>query len=286
MDKNKDNVAVSAFYTAATWQWAGLDGAAVTTPADAAPVFNAVNTYLRFYRWLNPQTYSLRHQLLHRHAAIDHLRAESGCRHTIEVASGFSPRGLSVSADLQAHYLEIDLPDMIVAKQRQLAASEAGRVALARPNFRLQAGDVTRLDFAADFPGQPVAVISEGLMMYFRREQQLPIWQGIARRLAVTGGVYLFDYIPLSEEPPRSWPGRLLHLLRVHVFRLRGDFAYDQRDRAAVAADLRACGFDQVDSFSTAEVARGWGLPQADVPSRTLVYRCRVSTAPTQDHPT
>lgn len=277
MDKNKDNVAVSALYTAATWHWAGLPGAAITTPDNAEPVFRVVNAYLRLYRWLNPQTYSLPHQLLHRHAAIDHLRTASGLRHTVEIASGFSPRGVKVSADVREHYLEIDLPDMVKAKQRQLAATPDGQAALARDNFRLQPGDITTMDFRQPFPGQPVCLISEGLMMYFPRARQLPIWRAMAERLCATGGVYLFDYIPLSEEPPRSLAGRLLHFLRFYVLRLRGDFAYDARDREAIAADLRACGFTDVTSFSTGEVAADWRLPQAGTPSRTLIYRCRIA---------
>ncbi len=284
MDTNKDNVAVSALYTAGTWRWAGFAAADVVTPQDADPVFRLVNAYMRFYRWLNPRTFSLRHQLLHRHAAIDHLLAGSGCQRVIEVASGFSPRGVSFSADPAREYIEIDLPDMVAAKRRQLEASEAGRVALQRGNFSLRAGDMTCLDFVAEFAGtasadaadsQPTAVISEGLMMYFPREQQLAIWRSVAALVIATGGVYLFDYIPLSEEPPRSWLGRLLHVLRVRVLGIRGDFAYDQRDRDAVAADLRACGFARVESFSTGDVAADWGLPQAGVATHTLIYCCR-----------
>lgn len=288
MDTNKDNVAVSALYTAATWQWAGLPAADVVTPADAGPVFRIVNAYMRFYRWLNPRTFSLRHQLLHRHAAIDRLLADSGCSRVVEVASGFSPRGVSFSTDPARAYIEIDLPDMVAAKRRQLEASEAGRAALQRGNFSLRAGDITRLDFAGEFvasrsgdqaseglSGQPTAVISEGLMMYFKREQQLAIWRSIAALVTATGGIYLFDYIPLSEEPPRSRPGRFLHFLRVRLLGIKGDFAYDQRDRAAVAADLTASGFARVESFSTGAVASAWGLPQAEVATHTIIYCCR-----------
>lgn len=295
MDTNKDNVAVSALYTAGTWQWAGLSAADVVTPEDAGPVFRVVNAYMRLYRWLNPRTFSLRHQLLHRHAAIDRLLTDSGCSRVIEVASGFSPRGVSFSADPACEYTEIDLPDMVAAKRRQLEASEAGRSALQRGNFSLRAGDITRLDFVAEFAGadsegradsQPTAVISEGLMMYFKREQQLAIWRSIAALVAATGGVYLFDYIPLSEEPPRSWLGRILHFLRVRVLGIQGDFAYDQRDRDAVAADLRASGFTRVESFSTGDVAADWGLPQAGVATHTLIYCCRGPVATASKEPT
>lgn len=275
MDKDQDNLAVSARYTAATWAWAGLPQAEVLTPANAESVFRFVNRCLRFYRWINPAAYSLPHQLLHRHAAIDHLLRTSGLVHTVEIACGFSPRGAHFSADPAHRYVEIDLPDMIAAKRRQLAASSAGQAILDRPNHALVAGDVTRLDFAGLVADHPTCFITEGLMMYFAREAQMPIWRALAAALRPAGGEYFFDYIPLSEEPPRSAPGRVLHRIRLACFG-QGDFAYDARDRHAVAADLRECGFDAVEIFSTGDIARDWGLPQADVPTRTLVYRCRV----------
>ncbi|AXI01745.1 class I SAM-dependent methyltransferase [Aquirhabdus parva] len=277
MDTNKDNVAVSALYTAGTWQWAGLPGSDAVTPADSERVFSFVNRYMVFYTFLNPKTFSLRHQLLHRHTAIDYLREQSGCTRTVEVACGFSPRGASVSADPAQEYIEIDLPDMITFKERQLQKSAEGRQVLARDNFKLRPDNILTLDFVANFADRRTAVITEGLMMYFTREQQLPIWQSIARLVNTTDGVYLFDYIPLSEEPARSWLGAILHFFRVKLFG-KGDFAYDQRNREDVAQDLRASGFGQVESFITGEVASLWNLPQANVPSRTIIYRCSASS--------
>lgn len=279
MDRNKDNVAVSALYTSAVWQWAGLPGAELVTPPDAERVFRFVNGYMRFYQRINPHIFSLPHQLLHRHAAIDHLLRQSGCARVVDVACGFSPRGLGFSADPALDCHDIDLPDMARARRKRLEASAGGRAVLARANYSLRAGDVTTLDFSAEFGDRPTAVVSEGLMMYFPRERQLPIWRGIARMAAANGGVYLFDYIPLSEDPERSGLGKLLHFIRTRVLRLRGDFVYDERDRDAVAADLRACGFDQVEAFSTGDIAQAWGLPQAEVPTRTIIYRCRASAA-------
>jgi len=280
MDTNKNNVAVSALYTAGTWQWARLPNADVVTPSDSEKIFRFVNRYLVWYRRLNPQTFSLRHQLLHRHAAIDYLLTHSGCTRTVEVACGFSPRGASFSANPAQEYIEIDLPDMIAFKRRQLEGSAEGQAILARENYTLCVGNILTLDFAKDFADRRTAVITEGLMMYFSREQQQPIWRSIAQLVTATDGLYVFDYIPLSEEPPRSWLGRLCHYFRVHVLRIKGDFAYDQRDRAAIADDLRSCGFGHVESFSTREIAKAWQLPESDVPSHTIIYCCRKATNP------
>ncbi|REH40309.1 leucine carboxyl methyltransferase [Paraperlucidibaca baekdonensis] len=279
MDTNKEGVAVSALYTAGVWQWAGLTNAEWVTPASAAGVFGWVNAYMRFYRWLNPASYCLRHQLLHRHAAIDYVLTQAKCLHVLEVAAGFSPRGMTFSANPACHYTEMDLPSMVAHKRLQLQRSAAGETVLARPNFTLQAGDITTHDFSRDASHQPTAILTEGLMMYFSRSQQLPLWRAIAQRLAHSDGVYIFDYIPLSEEPRRSLLGRVLHHLRVHWFGIVGDFAYDDRDRQAIASDLRLCGFDEVRSYATGEVAQAWQLPAAEVATRTLIYVCRMKNS-------
>ena len=276
MDRNRDNVAVSALYTAATWQWAGLECADFVTPAQSRRLFRQVNAFLRLYRWINPSSYSLPHQLLYRHAAIDHLVQQAGHARVLELAAGFSARGSRFSRDPALRYIELDLPDMVHSKRRQLLASAAGRAVLARQNFELRAADALHVDLAAEFSGTPVSVISEGLMMYFTRAQQMQVWQGIVRLLQASGGVYLFDYIPLPDAPQRSLPGRLLHFLRLHVLRLRGDFTYDERDRYGVRADLLRAGFTQVEIIDTGAVASAWRLPQAAVPTRTLIYVCQV----------
>lgn len=279
MDMNKDGVAVSALYTAGVWQWAGFANAELTTPESATGVFRWVNAYMRFYRWLNPKSYCLRHQLLHRHSAIDHLVQQANCPRVLEVASGFSPRGATLSANPKCHYTEMDLPGMVAHKRLQFQRTAAGEAVLARPNFTLQAGDITTHDFSADVVDEPTTILTEGLMMYFSRSQQLPLWRAIALRLAKTDGVYIFDYIPLTEEPRRSLLGRILHNLRVHWFGIVGDFAYDERDREAVANDLRLCGFDDVRCYVTGEVAQAWHLPAAEVATRTLIYVCRMKNS-------
>jgi len=279
MDKTKDNIAVSSLYTAGAWRWGRLPCADFVTPDGAQAVFRIVNLYMRFYRLVNPQVYSLKHQLLHRHAAIDSLLRLSPSARVIEVACGFSPRGSHVSASPQIEYIEIDLPEVVVRKRQQLESTPAGRVVLARPNFHLQPGDITTLDFAEEFGvHKSTAVVTEGLMMYFPRDVQMRIWRSIAFLLRKTGGLYLFDYIPLSDEPPRSTVGEWLHRFGQKVLKLTSDFAYDGRTRSDVAQDLADAGFADVKAIDTGTVAREWGLPQSSVPTRTIIYCCRAES--------
>lgn len=275
MGKNRQRIPHSALYTAATWKWGRLPCAEIVTPEGAEGVFRIVNGFLVPYRWLNPQKISLKHNLLHRHTAIDELIRRSSCRQVIEIAAGFSPRGSMVSANPAYRYYEVDLPEVIALKRAQLEQSAVGRAILARSNFTLLEGDITELDFTSPFAGVPTFVVSEGIMMYFKRDAQMAIWRNIAQFIRAQGGEYVFDYIPIDDEPPRSRLGQWLSDLRHRLTHPRPPFAYDERTREDVRADLIAAGFTNVEVIDTQEVARSWSLPYAAVRTRTIIYHCR-----------
>lgn len=274
MTRDAGRIPHSALYTSATWAWGGFPCAAIVLPKGAMRLFHLVNAYVFLYRLLNPAKRSLKHTLVHRHAIIDSLLARSGCSNVIEIAAGFSPRGCAVSADPAYRYCEIDQPEVIALKRRQLERSGAGREVLARPGFNLLAGDITALDFSPHASRGPTFVISEGIMMYFRRDAQGDIWRNIAQFLRTVGGEYVFDYTPADCEPPRSRVGQWLSDLWRRAAGLPPPFAYDARTTQDVIADLRAAGFARVEAIASSEVARAWPLPFPDVPTSVIVFRC------------
>lgn len=278
MGKTRQRIPISALYTSAVWRWADLPQAALVTPPEAGKYFWLANSYLFFYRLLNPKKLSLKHNLLHRHTLINALLQRSACRQIVEVAAGFSPRGCMVSADTDYRYLEVDLPEVLSLKRALLEQTAMGQQILARANFSLLEGDITKLDLPAFVHADvPVMVISEGIMMYFERDTQRAIWRNIARFLQMQGGEYVFDYIPVDAEPPRSRLGQWLSDARYRLTNVPPAFAYDERTSQDVAADLRQAGFTQVEILDTRDLAQQWKLPKAEVPSRTLVYRCRCA---------
>jgi O-methyltransferase involved in polyketide biosynthesis len=279
VDTNRDNIPVSALYTSATWRWGNVPCADLVMPSGAQALFRVVNAYMLVYRWLNPEKFSLQHTLLHRHTAINRLLANANCRQVIEIAAGFSPRGSMASATSNRDYFEIDMPDVVALKNKQLNSTSEGAAVLARENFKLLPGDITQLDFA-EFPARSSFIITEGLMMYFSRAAQMQIWKRIAEFIARNGGEYVFDYIPHDEEPPRSRLGTALSRLRDRLYAKKlsekgPSYAYDERTRMQVADDLRAAGFQQVDVYSSAEIAREWHLPHSDIKTRVIIYHCR-----------
>jgi O-methyltransferase involved in polyketide biosynthesis len=269
---DKNDIPPSALYTAATWRWGGITGAELVTPSNAAGVFRVVNAGSRVYRLLNPRWHSLKHTLLHRHIGIDRLLQQADCRQIIEIAAGFSPRGTAVSANSSIHYFEVDLAPVIGAKRRLLEATPAGQQVLARANLVLLEGDIFTLDWSG-FRARPSFIITEGLMMYLDRAAQMQIWERIVQFLACNRGEYVFDYLPMPDEPARSFAGELLSRWRGQ--RRRRTFPRDGRSRDEIAEDLRAAGFRQVDMHSSREFASAWGLPHPKVHTRVILYRCR-----------
>lgn len=271
MSLGKDDIPPSALYTAATWRWGRLPGADLVTPPEADRVFRAMNAYMSLYRLLNPGWHSLKHTLIQRHVGVEHLLHAANHSQVIEIAAGFSPRGSAVSADPSIGYFEVDLAPVIAAKRAMLQATPAGREVLRRANFTLLEGDVMALDWTR-FAPCPSFIITEGLMMYFDRSRQLAIWRDIAAFLRGHRGEYVFDYLPVPDEPRRSLAGRCLSRLRGPK---RPPFPCDGRNRYEIADDLRAAGFKDIAIHSSVDFAGAWNLPHAKAHTRVILYRCR-----------
>ena len=275
MARNEENIPHSALYTAATWKWAQMPCAEFTTPDGADKLFSVVNAYMKFYRFINPKKYSLHHTLLHRHAMINYLLERAGCGQIIEIAAGFSPRGAYNSENTDTRYYEVDLEDVVNLKRNQLQKTPEGKSVIARQNFQQIACDILKLDFSETFPPERSFVITEGLMMYFSREEQLKVWKRIADFIRANGGEYVFDYIPLDIEPDRSAVGRMLHFFKECLGGDGQGYCYDQRGKWDVRDDLLAAGFESVDVLESSVQARQWNLPHHDVATHVIVYHCR-----------
>lgn len=275
MDRNEQQIPYSALFTAATWRWADLPAAKITTPEGWEKIFNFVRRYNSLYRLLNPDSYQLHEMLLHRHLVIDRLVRENPQPRVIEVAAGLSPRGCQFSQSPQTEYVEVDLRQVVRLKRHQLLKSAEGTEVLARMNFHLVEGDITSPSLWHGFANKSSTVITEGLMMYFNRQAQIRIWKQIAVFLKLNGGEYIFDYIPLELTPKRSAAGRFLSGLRRLLLNNRQHYYPDNRHSDAMVADLRAAGFTQIEKIRCSSVAWEWQLPFPEADSRVVIFRCR-----------
>ena len=270
---------MTALYTSAVWSWGGLSGAELLASEDAARVFGVTNAALAITRLFRRDVRSLRHGLLQRHAAIDHVVESSGARRVVEIAAGLSRRGVARTADPAASHVEIDLAPMIAHKRRLLDRTEAGRAALARPNLRLVAGDVTEIDLAgAAGSGGPDLVIAEGLFMYLDPERQRALWRKVRALLGDRPLTFVFDLVPACEQPAPGVLGRALGWLMRRFTGGRG-FERDARTRDDIARELRDAGFDEVTMIEPGAIAREWNLPHPEVPTAQLLFVARALPA-------
>lgn len=270
--EGRGDLSVTALYTAATWNWAGLPGADVLHTPGAQRVFGATNRVLDLLRWFVRGRPSLRHELVHRHVLIDRVVQDAEASAVIEIAAGLSPRGAVVAASRDLPYVEVDLPGMVARKEQILRETAAGRAVLDDPRLWRVAADVTETPLADLHPiDGPTVVVAEGLLMYLERDVQVRLFRDAAEALAEHGGTFVFDLVPQREQPPT---GAIGHFLGWCLKRFTGGrgFVDDDRTRHDLLRELRGAGFDEAVVLDSAEAAVSRALPFADVPTHQLVF--------------
>jgi len=271
------DLSVTALYTAETWAWGGLPNADVFSTPETRVVFRVTNGALAIARCLRWNSTSLKISLLHRHAMIDHLVSLFEPDVVIEIASGLSRRGLTMSESPSLRYLEVDLPAVIAKKRELIARHPRAKAAAKRSNWTLVGGDARKIDLESLTGDAPRAVcIAEGLLMYLDASAQIQTWRRVAKTLArAEAGMFVFDLVPTVEQPRSGVVGRLLEKLMKLATGGRG-FEQDQRNRGKIRSQLLQCGFDEVTLLEPRDVAERWSLPFPKANSQQLLFVCTV----------
>ena len=194
---------------------------------------------------------SLNGLLLARHRIIDaQLEAliEGGVSQVIEAACGMSPRGWRFSQRYgdRLTYVEADLPAM--ARRKREALEQMGSLGDRHRVVDLdilRAGGPDSLEslVATMDPAAGLAIITEGLLVYFDDATVEALWARLARALQpFSTGAYLADL--RIARPKRGIAERAFETL-LGAF-VRSDIHPYRGDEAAAEADLRTAGFKQV----------------------------------------
>jgi O-methyltransferase involved in polyketide biosynthesis len=273
----KEDLSVTALYTAGTWAWGKLPNAELFASKDTQRVFDATNLFLSGARLVRKDVPHLREGLIQRHLIIDALVNEMRPAHVLELAAGLSRRGVTVSgADPRVTYTEVDRAPVLARKRALLERTDAGRAALARSNLRFHAAEL-KDDALAPFVtaprGAPLLVIAEGLFMYLDAPAQRALWTRIRRLFDDRPGLFVFDLVPTIEQPRPGVLGRGLDVL-MKRFTRGVTFTRDERTRHDLADELRTIGFT-VELLDPREVHARFQLPHADVTTQQLVFACR-----------
>lgn len=130
-----------------------------------------------------------------RHKVMTKLIAESGATQILELASGLTARGLTMTASADIRYVETDLPGIVDEKRKIIELLTERKIIQTRPNLKLDVANA--LDFASlqwairHFGKAPIAVLTEGLLRYLDFAEKEVVAKNVRKLLEKSGGVWI-----------------------------------------------------------------------------------------------
>jgi O-methyltransferase involved in polyketide biosynthesis len=200
-----------------------------------------------------------------RYKSITQLIGECGVTQVLELASGYSLRGLDLARTRSLRYVETDLRDVVAAKLELLEDVRRRHDIAPQPFHAVtvaDALDLGQLQVAAAGldRGRPVVVLCEGLVGYLTREETGCLAANVHRLLGeFAGGWWIVPDFAFKTEI-RSLPPERLRLREaitgVTQRQLDASAFEDADDLAAflhrVGFDMQVCSqVDKTASFST-----------------------------------
>jgi len=265
-ERDPAHISPTAHYTGYVWRRHGLSPPELGTNMGRS-MFWALEGPMRIAsRFVGGLT--LETLLLQRHRMIDHLLdsaiAAGRVRQVVEVAAGLSARGWRFTqARPDLVYVEGDLPAM-VERKRALLPRRSPHHHIIAINALVDAGPTSIAEATAALldPREGTAIITEGLLPYFPRDDVLAMWHRFAR--FAKRGLYLTD-IHINDEAHRRLPLRAFQLLLGTV--VRGEVhvqSFASEEEVTTAA--RAAGFTTATIHRPRALARELELPLANGP--------------------
>ena len=128
-----------------------------------------------------------------RYWSIDQLLEDAGCNNVLELSSGFSFRGLSLTQTQDMHYIDTDLEGVIEGKNRFISSINVPENAVGKLEMLpLNALDEDRFMEIVDHFGEgPIAIVNEGLLMYLGVDEKKQLCSTIHRILSERGGCWI-----------------------------------------------------------------------------------------------
>lgn len=246
MSASDTRISPTAHYTGYVWYRNGLSHDALVT-VEGRAFYESMRPINATARTIGAPT--LEGFLLARHLAIDAFLAEAieagDVGQVVEVAAGLSPRGWDFSRRYagKIDYVEADLPGMATRKRNMLEdgglLTDRHRVveldALADDGPQSLARLCDELD-----PSRGLAIVTEGLLNYFPREDVTGMWRRFAQSAArFPRGLYLSD-LHLRAHNRGRLTGVFAKGLSAFV---RGRVHLHFDDEAQAADALRQAGF-------------------------------------------
>jgi O-methyltransferase involved in polyketide biosynthesis len=224
-----------------------------------------------------------------RYKSLTQLILQSGASQVLELASGYSLRGLDLTQSHEIRYVETDLPDVVTAKLRLLED--------VRQHHRLPPSSqhvVTTAD-ALDLAQvravaavldrrQPLTVLCEGLIMYLSKTETEQLARNIHRLLGeFAGGSWITPDFTFRVEAKDLPPERVRLREAIIGVTQRQIDASAFEDGHDLATFLGRVGFNlqvrgQVDETPSFSSIRALGLSPASIEPMRAILRVWVMT--------
>lgn len=222
-----------------------------------------------------------------RYKSITQLIGESGAAQVLELASGYSLRGLDLTQRDGMHYVETDLPEVVTTKLELLDDIRRRHDIAPRPSHVVMPANVLDLGqlrtAAAGFDrSRPLVILCEGLVGYLTREETGSLTRNVHSLLReFSGGCWLVPDFAFKTEL-RDLPAeriRLREAITGVTQRQLDASAFDDADD--LAASLRRAGFDlqvcsQVDKTPSFSTLAPLGLAPAVIERMRTILRVWV----------
>jgi O-methyltransferase involved in polyketide biosynthesis len=184
-----------------------------------------------------------------RYKSITELIRRSGATQVLELACGYSLRGLDLTRQSAIRYVETDLAAVDETKRALLDDLRARHGLAPSARHLLLAADALDLDqlraaAAVLDPAQPVIVLCEGLILYLTRGETERLAKNVHALLDDFGGTWMTPDFVLKAGSPELPPERARLREAITGITQRQLDASSFDDDAALGAFLRRVGFE------------------------------------------
>ena len=228
-----------------------------------------------------------------RYKSITQLILQSGTSQVLELASGYSLRGLDLTRSGAVRYVETDLPDVVAAKLSLLEEVRQHHAIRRSPRHVVTTADALDFDEVRSSAAvldrsRALTVLCEGLIMYLSKEQTEQLATDIRRLLGeFAGGAWITPDFTFKVEARELPPERVRLREAITGVTQRQVDAFFFEDGHDFAAFLGRMGFhvqvrsqvDETPSFSSIDAL---GLPPASLERLRPLLRAWVMTPAAQ----
>jgi O-methyltransferase involved in polyketide biosynthesis len=224
-----------------------------------------------------------------RYKSLTQLIHQSGASQVLELASGYSLRGLDLTRSDAVRYVETDLPEVVAAKLSLLEDVRQQHRIVPSPRHVVTAADALDVDqvraAAAVFDRrQPLAVLCEGLIMYLSKTETEQLATNIHRLIGeFAGGCWITPDFTFRVEAKDLPPERVRLREAITGVTQRQIDASAFEDGHDLTAFLGRVGFNvqvrsQIDETPSLSSIQALGLSPASLERMRAVLRVWVMT--------